>query len=335
MQRKGKSRSVSIVDVARMAGVSHQTVSRVLNRPESVRPATLAAVEQAIASTGYHRNENARALKSAASNCIGILTPDTNEYGPSRILWEVEKAASEQGFFVKTALLRNTHSYDVSRSVDKLLGFDIAAIVIIATETWVESAVQAVVDLPIVSIGSSRVNTPGIAVVDVDQKLGVRMVLDHLVCQGAGRVDHIAGPKGWYSSEERLEGWLDAEARHHLTAGRLYRGDWSEASGYAAGCELALDLPDAVFAANDQMAMGLVRALYEKGISVPSKVLVAGFDDVTMCSYTIPALTSLRQDFSLIGRQAVSCVMSMVAGSSATRFLSRPQLIVRESTRHG
>lgn len=333
MQRQNKSLSVSIVDVARVAGVSHQTVSRVLNKPETVRPETLAAVKKAIVSTGYHRNENARALKSSSSNCIGILVPDSREFGPGQMLWEVEKAASERGFSVKTALLQNRNSVDLRNSVSKLLGYDVAAIVIIATETWIEPAVQAVADLPIVSIGSSRPSSDGMSVIDSNQKLGVRMVLDHLVEEGARRIDHISGPQGWYATEARIEGWREAEARHGLIAGHVYRGDWSEASGYAAGYELADDLPDAVFAANDQMAIGLIRALHERRIDVPSQVMVAGFDNITACSYTIPTLTSIGQDYLLFGQQAVLSVMSMLSGSSPTEFLAQPRLTVRESSR--
>ncbi|PXY82002.1 LacI family transcriptional regulator [Bifidobacterium asteroides] len=330
---QGRKRSVSIVDVARVAGVSHQTVSRVLNDPGSVRPKTLQAVRAAIRETGYHRNENARALKSSVSNGIGVLASDSQQFGPGQLLWNVEKAAGEQGYLAKISLLKNNNDNDVQRAVGKLLEYDVSAIIVLSTETWIEPVVRMAADLPLVSIGSSSAQEGQFSVVDTDQQQGVRTLLDHLVAQGARRIDHLSGPHGWYSSEARLEEWMQASSRYALTAGRVYRGDWSEESGYRVGLDMADDLPDAVFSANDQMAIGLIRAFCDRGLRVPDDVMVAGFDGVPMGAYTIPSLTTVQQDFDALSSRAVSRAIDMIHGASVKKLLMQPRLIIRESTR--
>lgn len=325
-------RSVSIVDVALLAGVSRQTVSRVLNNPESVRPDTQKRVKQAILETGYHRNENARALKSSTSNSIGVLASASKQFGPSELLWGVEKAAAEQDYSVKTSLLKNGKSQDVKRAVGRLLEYDVSAIIVIATETWIEPLVQIVSNLPIVSIGSAQAKENRFSVIDTDQKQGICALSDHLVEQGVRRVDHVSGPQGWYSSEARLEGWIESTSSHSLVAGRVYRGDWSEKSGYEAGLAMVDDLPDAVIVANDQMAMGVIRAFHDCGVDVPGDIMVSGFDGAPMGAFMIPTLTTLKQSFLQMSEQAVTCAIEMIHGADMKKVLLEPELIIREST---
>lgn len=126
---------------------------------------------------------------------------------------------------------------------------------------------------------------------------------------------------------------MQASSRYALTAGRVYRGDWSEESGYRVGLDMADDLPDAVFSANDQMAIGLIRAFCDRGLRVPDDVMVAGFDGVPMGAYTIPSLTTVQQDFDALSSRAVSRAIDMIHGASVKKLLMQPRLIIRESTR--
>lgn len=327
-----KRRSVSMIDVARMAGVSHQTVSRVLNRPETVREKTRLAVEDAIAKTGYRRNENARALKSAKPSALGILVPATSQHGPTEILWAIERAAADEGYPVKMSLMSGRSENAVDAAVGKLLANDVAVICIVAAESWVEPAVRVSVDLPIVDVGCPQPSISGVGAVDINQAEGVREVMRHLVGEGATRIDHVAGPEGWYSSQARLDQWRASQAEAGLMSGRLYRGDWSEESGYRIGARIAEDLPSAVFAANDQMALGLIRALHERGIVVPDDVKVAGYDDLSVGSYSIPTLTTVRQNLDELGRLAVRQATAMLAGGLPEAAFIHPQLRVRESS---
>lgn len=327
-----RRRSVSMIDVARMAGVSHQTVSRVLNNPEKVREKTRRAVEDAIAKTGYRRNENARALKSGVPNTLGILVPSTTQYGPTELLWAIERAAADAGYSVKLSLLSGRSESAINTAIDRLLASDVALIFICAAESWVEPAVRVSVDLPIVDVGSVEPSISGISTVDIDQDEGVRALMRHLRDEGATRIDHIAGPEGWYSADARLAGWRAAQADYSLTAGHLYRGDWTESSGYHFGSQIAMDLPSAVFAGNDQMALGLIRSLHERGIRVPEDVKVVGYDNIALGEYTIPSLTTVDQDFDELGRLAVQQAVSVLHGEQPRFVYTHPRLIIRESS---
>ncbi|PJM75861.1 LacI family transcriptional regulator [Bifidobacterium simiarum] len=321
-----------MIDVARMAGVSHQTVSRVLNNPEKVREKTRRAVEDAIAKTGYRRNENARVLKSGVPSTLGILVPSASQYGPTEILWSIERAAADAGYSTKLSLLSGRSESAVNEAIDRLLANDVALIFICAAESWVEPAVRVSVDLPIIDIGCTESSIPGVSTVDIDQPEGVRAMMRHLRDEGATRIDHIAGPEGWYSADARLTGWREAQADFALIAGHLYRGDWSEESGYRAGNLIAQDLPSAVFAGNDQMALGLIRALHEHGIRVPEDVRVAGYDNIAVGEYTIPSLTTVDQDFEELGRIAVRQAVAVLNGEGSHSVLTHPRLVIRESS---
>ena len=329
-----RRRSVSIVDVARVAGVSHQTVSRVLNNPKRVRAKTLSAVQEAIRITGYRRNENARMLRSLSPETIGILVPPTNETGPVNVMWAVEQAAAEGRYMLRTAILNDRTEESCLKALNQLLSFGVAAVIIVAEQTWQEPLARMTSDLPLVSVGASIPGTQDVSYIDMDQQLGVRMIMQHMAEQGCRRIDFLNGPDGWYSSRDRLSGWAGFSYQGDFLNGRLYKGDWSAESGYRAGIQMAQDAPDALIAANDEMAIGAMRALMEQGLRVPQDVKISGYDDLHIDSYLTPSLTSIHQDFDLLAHQALQVTAELIDNPDmkATCSLIKPKLIVRESS---
>ena len=177
-------------------------------------------------------------------------------------------------------------------------------------------------------------SSAGLASVRVDQEAGGRLATGHLLDQGARTVWHVAGPADWFDAQDRLAGWRAELQGRGAPVHRPLRGSWSAASGYEAGRQLAgrRDV-DAVFVANDQMTLGLLRALHEAGIRVPEDVLVAGFDDVPEAAYYTPPLTTVRQDFAAVGRRSIQLLLDQVAGRSRNgHAVVAPELVVRHSS---
>jgi DNA-binding LacI/PurR family transcriptional regulator len=333
--RPGARRPV-MADVARLAGVSHQTVSRVLNGHPSVNPQTRERVEKAIAQLGYRPNTAARALVTRSTRTLGIISVDTSNYGPSSTLFALEGAARAAGYFVNFVSLRHIDRRHMKEAVDHLMGAGVDGVVVIAP---LRSAVEALrgltTDVPLVELEATDVFAEtGIV---VDQRGGAQAATRHLLDLGHQTVVHVAGPIGWLEAEARVRGWQSALADAGREVPDLLQGDWSPRSGYEAGQQLVGPASrgevTAVFVANDQMALGLVRALAEGGISVPDDVSVVGFDDIPESAYYLPPLTTLRQDFGEVGRRCIELLVARIAGETLPVAPAiRPQLLVRAST---
>ena len=323
-----------MVDVAHAAGVSHQTVSRVLNGHSGVRPATRARVLQAVEQLGYRPNLAARALASRRSGVIGILAMETTLFGPATTLYAVERAARREGRFVSVASVDAPTPESVHEAVEHLLAQDVEGLLAIAP---LEGAVQALdvvpQDVPVVVVEGGDHGRH--SAVSVDQVGGAARATEHLLAQGAATVVHVAGPAEWFEARGREQGWRQALAAHGIAAPELLRGDWSAASGYAVGQHLA-ERADvrAVFFANDQMALGALRAFHEGEVRVPDDVLVAGFDDIPEAAYLTPPLTTVRQDLLAVGRHAVDLLLETIAqGPLSPRSVVVPaELVMRQST---
>ncbi|WEV75892.1 LacI family DNA-binding transcriptional regulator [Bifidobacterium sp. ESL0800] len=331
--RKGK-RPASIVDVAKIAGVSHQTVSRVLNNPSSVRETTLQSVRDAIRITGYQRNENARMLRSSKPDTIGILVPSSSKTGPIQVLWSLERAASINDYSIKVAMQENSMKESSVRAINKLLSFDVAAIIVVAEQSWQEPMVRTISDLPIISAGGSFTNLPDVSYVDMDQRQGVSLLMSHLVDQGCRSIDFVNGPEGWYSTVKRFEGWSTFRHDGQAVTGHLYQGDWSAQSGYQAGISIARNLPDGVIAANDEMAYGVIRAFRDRGIRVPDDVKVCGYDDLPVDSFVTPSLTSIQQGFDEMAALSLDVAIKKIKDPDMdpVRRGIAPKLCIRESS---
>jgi DNA-binding LacI/PurR family transcriptional regulator len=325
-------------DVAARAGVSHQTVSRVLNDHPSVRPETRERVQQAIADLGYRRNSAARALVTRRSGALGVVTTASVHHGPTSTLLGLESAAREVGYYVSVAAMDRVDAGTLRGVLDHFLDQAVEGIVIIAPQVDVAEAVlEFASPVPVVTVTSGEpvaVGGPGTVVtVGVDQRAGARAATAHLAGLGHREVVHLAGPQDWFDAQERLAGWREAGEAAGIGTPEPVRVDWSAESGYREGLRLVEQgLPTAVLAANDQLALGLLRAFWERGVRVPQDVSVVGFDDEVGAAYFVPPLTTVRQDFPALGRSAIDALVRALAGEDVPRTLLPATLVERAST---
>ena len=320
--------------MASLAGVSHQTVSRVLNNHPSVRQLTRARVLAAIDQLGYHPNTAARALASGRSKTLGVVALDTTLYGPASTLYGIQQAAQHEGYFVSVMAIHSLDRPSVNEAVRRLTSQAVEGLAVIAPFT---SAHHALAYLP---TGTPVVAVEGdpegdVAVVTVDQVAGARLATHHLLAAGYDTVFHVAGPAEWQEAGGRTAGWRAALEEAGADVTPPVYGDWSARSGYNAG-QLLAQIPDAraIFVANDQMALGVLRALHERGRRVPEDVSVVGFDDTPDSAYFIPPLTTVRQDFQQVGRAAVQLLVDQLTTGTMRqdRVVIDPELICRQST---
>jgi DNA-binding LacI/PurR family transcriptional regulator len=327
------ARSPAMTDVAKLAGVSHQTVSRVLNDHPNVREQTRLRVRAAIAELGYRPNRAARALVTGRSQLLGIVAQNSTLYGPASLLAAFEQAAAEAGFAVSVGSVGRLDRESIAGAVERHLDQRVAGLVVIAPVASADDALAEMpVGVPLVTIdGNPR--RPH-ALVTVDQAAGARAATEHLLGAGHATVWHVSGPQDWYDAAWRIEGWRGALQEAGAEVPPLVPADWSAASGYAAGQMLAR-MPDvtAVFTANDHQALGLLRALSERGRRVPQDVSVVGFDDVPEAAYFIPPLTTIRPDFAAVARAGLDLLLRQIDGEAdpADRVTIAPTLVKRDS----
>lgn len=321
-----------MADVARLAGVSHQTVSRVINGSASIRPETKARVEQAISELGYRPNTAARALVTRRSGVIGIVGSNSALYGPSSIQRSVEEAARAAGYFSSMVPLAEVTREALADALDHLARQSVEAIVMIAAqEDALAVAHAADSGVPMIVV-EGDLSGRGLSV-GVDQIDGARQATRHLISLGHRAIDHLAGPRTWTEARGRRIGYEEAMRDAGLEVRESPVGDWTPARGYAIGCELARRSDaTAVFVANDQMAIGVLHAFARNGLRVPEDVSVVGFDDLPESAYLNPALTTVRQDFKAVGQRAIELVIATLEGATLDVSLLAPELIIREST---
>jgi len=321
----------SIRDVARAAGVSRQTVSRVINHHPSLRPETRARVQAVIDEMRYRPNLVARALGSNRSRTIGVLASQRTQYGPSAAIQGVERAAQEAGYLVNTTNLSSSDPDVIRAAVTHQVDHIVDGLVIIAPQTrTLDMLDELAMNIPYVMLHSRESGDPH--ELFVDQVAGARSATRHLIQLGHREIVHVAGPQEWIEADARMQGFLTEmiEADMPVTAPIL--GDWSAAFGYHAGCELARVRDfTAVFSSNDQMALGLIHAFRSRGWDVPGDVSIVGFDDIPEAAHFWPPLTTVRQDFEELGRQCVARLLG-TADLSARPLPLAPRLVVREST---
>lgn len=322
-----------MADVAAHVGVSHQTVSRVLNDSPLVRPDTRARVLAAIDELGYRRNSAARMLVTNRSGRIGMVSAHLALHGPSMVSASVQRAAQAAGYDAALVGLDEISADSLRGAVDRLLDQAVEAVVVAVAQRDALAAVAGLTaGVPVVTAQGVEPGRPLAAA--IDQRVGARLAVEHLLALGHRTVAHVTGPLDWVEAEQRLDGWRTALTAAGAPEGRVVTGDWTAASGYAAGLALAEDpTVTAVFAANDTMALGLLRALHEQGRRVPTDVSVVGFDDVPEAAYLWPPLTTVEQTFSELGRRAVDLALRALAGEVApTSAAVEPRLVVRGST---
>jgi DNA-binding LacI/PurR family transcriptional regulator len=323
----------SIRDVARIAGVSRQTVSRVINSHPSLRPETRDRVLAVIDQLQYRPNRAAQALGTNRSQAIGVLAFQRSQYGPGAAIQGVEGAAQAAGYVVNTTTLTSNTAGAVREALELQLSHRVAGLVIIAPQVKILRAIdELALDVPYVMLHARNSEDPH--ALFVDQLAGARAATRHLLALGHREVYHLAGPQEWIEAEARMQGFLDEMIEADAPVAAPILGDWTADFGYYAGHELArtTDLT-ALFAANDQMALGAIHAFRDAGLDVPGDVSVVGFDDVPEAAHYWPPLTTVRQDFPELGRQCVARLLRMSeAGVAELGAPIAPQLVVRSST---
>lgn len=332
-------RSPVMLDVAALAGVSHQTVSRVVNGHPSVSPTTRARVERAIEELGYRPNTAARALVTRSTRTIGLVTVNVNQYGPAQTMFGLEGAARKAGYSLSVAMLDEASATAMKEAVDRFVSQSVDAVLVQATYHAAAQALRSLnppVPLVAVQVGGDHHHTT----VYVDQQDGAALATRHLLDLGHPTVHHLSGPADSEEAQGRLVGWRTELLRAGALVPEPLHGDWWPESGYEAGLELARRIrnrraggrSDAIFVANDQMALGVMHALSSEGLDVPGDVSVVGFDDVPEAPYFSPPLTTIRQDFAELGRRGVQTVLDHLQGRPVAPRPVPAQLVVREST---
>ena len=323
----------TIRKVAELAGVSHQTVSRVLNGHPNIRPATRARVLAVIGEVGYRPNSAARALATRRSDRIGVLVDSSSEYGPNSTLRAIESAAREAGYSVTSVTVADDRELAPNVAIEHLLAQGIDALCVIAPRASsldvLRDATLAIPTLVVTAAADDHFLTAS-----VDQQLGATLAVRHLVELGHRRIGHVSGPLDWLDARGRYKAWRRELRAAGLDEPAVAVGDWSADFAYElarrsdalAGCT-------AVFAANDQMALGLIHGFTERGVGVPDDLSVVGFDDLPEAKHFLPPLTTVRQDFGELGQRSVRALLAALAGEDFDRrAVIAPRLIVRAST---
>ena len=326
-------RPPAMSDVAAVAGVSHQTVSRVLNGHPSVRPETRQRVLDAIRELGYRRNTAARALVTRRSGTIGVVTSGLALFGPTSTFIAVERAVRDAGLFVSVATVGQWEPEGMHQVLDHFMSQAVEGLVVIAAHDEAVEAVQAFdAPVPVVMVGPKDLPGGRLQSVAVDQYAGARIATRHLLDLGHSHVAHLRGPDE-IDARERVRGWQDELRAAGVVAGEPIPGDWAAATGYDVGRRLVAEgLPTAIFAANDQLALGLLRAFSELSVRVPADVSVVGFDDVDGSAHFSPPLTTVRQEFAALGQRCVQLLVAAIGGQDTQPDLVEPHLVVRASS---
>jgi DNA-binding LacI/PurR family transcriptional regulator len=320
----------TIYDVARQAGVSHQTVTRFLNGFEGIRPATREKVQSALTELNYRPNGAARWLRSQQSNRIGILAHRMELSGPGRIIAGATTAARSRGFVLDIAAMDSEDSESIDTALDVVMEHQIAGIFATAQTDAVYAALaQREIDVPI-SIDSGE----GLASAGGNPRAhpGV-LAARHLADLGHRRLAFVNGPAGWIAAGERQRGFVNEVAARGLDVAWEAQGDWTAESGYRAAYELPEDVT-AVALANDSMAIGLIFGLAERGIHVPGDVSVIGTDDAPESRFHLPSLSTIRLDFEGEGAYLMNVLIAKIQGEPVEEVSGYrlPELVVRDST---
>jgi DNA-binding LacI/PurR family transcriptional regulator len=329
-----RPRAVVMADVAKLAGVSLQTVSRVINDSPHVSAATRQRVEDAMRKLEYRPNPVARALVTGRSRTLGVVSFDTTLFGPASTLFGIERAAHDAGYFVSIVSLRALTRSSVLSAVERLRAQGVDGILVIAPQ---ESATQALLHLPqdVPVVAAEAGPDESVPLVAVDQVAGARLATAHLLELGHRTVWHISGPADWLEAQDRVDGWRSTLEAAGAAPPPVLVGDWSAHAGHELGRELAAN-PDvtAVFVANDQMALGVLRSLHEAGRRIPDDISIVGFDDIPEAGYFTPPLTTVRQNFNEMGRRSLLLLLEQLETGvrTPTRETVEPELVVRAST---
>jgi DNA-binding LacI/PurR family transcriptional regulator len=325
-------RGPSMAQVAHLAGVSSQTVSRVANGLTNVDTATRDRVLTAMEELGYRPNSAARALKTGRFQSIGVIMTTLSTYGNMRTLDAIATASAQAGYSITLMPIAVPTQGEMAVAFTRLSEQAVDGIaIIIEAHTLDNSDIILPPGLPAVILDSDAGDR--YTVVDADQAEGARLATQHLLDLGHRTVFHVAGPESSFSAARRLASWRSTLERVGAPLLAPAFGDWTVESGYRVGLALADDVT-AVFAANDQMALGVMRALHERGLSIPGDVSVVGFDDMAEAEAFWPPLTTVHQDFAEVGRRSIEMLLHEIEDSTrgVGTSIVPTRLVVRQST---
>ncbi|WP_434811142.1 LacI family DNA-binding transcriptional regulator [Microbacterium sp. bgisy189] len=316
-----------MADVAAAAGVSGQTVSRVVNESPRVDPETRRRVEQAMTDLGYRPHRAARALRTGRTQAIGLVVSTLASVGNSRMLQAIADAAATRGYTL--TVVTSAAGDDIADAFERLHDQGVDGAIVLNEATARARGASVPAGLAVVVVDSPADSR--FSVVQTDHAGGARAATAHLLELGHPTVHHLAGPAGSFAADERARGWREALHAAGAPEPEVLRGEWTAASGYAAAAGLD-PAATALFSANDQMALGALRALADAGRDVPGAVSVVGFDDVADAADYRPPLTTVRQDFDALGAAAVTALVAAIDGEGSSVETLPATLVVRAST---
>lgn len=323
----------NIRQVATIAGVSHMTVSRVLNDHPNIKPDTRRRVLEAIEELDYRPNLVARALATQRSRRIGVLVESSVAFGPSSIVRAVELAARAADYSVTQIALHEGDGTSPQEAVENLITQGVDALCVIAPRSSSVAALRRVaINVPMLVVKADA--DPTFLTVSIDQHAGTSLVVDHLVALGHRDILHLSGPLDWLDARARERAFHSRAKSWGIRERPIVVGDWT--ADFAYDFAMGLNkLPEytAVFAANDDMAIGLIHGLHDKGFEVPTDLSVVGFDDVPLARHFIPPLTTVRQDFHALGGAVVEMLRAAIEEREIPALTRIPtELVPRAST---
>jgi len=340
-----KNMRATIKEVASVSGVSTQTVSRVINERPDVSPETRRRVQEVIKELSYQPSALARSLISQRSHTLGVVTAGLRYIGPSRTLSGITSAAEEFGYSVLLKELPNFDAEDVTPIFQAFLSHHVDGIIWAVPEIgenrkWVNNP-PADIEVPLVYLAMEY--RDNLSVVSIDNYLGGRMAMSHLLEQGYRKIGHISGPLDWWEARQRMSAWKDAliEAGLESSDHHCVEGNWSAASGALAIEKLFDQYPDmdSIFVANDQMALSVLQFFAERGTRIPEEIGIVGFDNIVESAYFSPALTTIQQDQHHVAKIAVAEVTKIIESGwqgldpvDPRPIILPPSLVVRQSS---
>ncbi|MDJ6542175.1 LacI family DNA-binding transcriptional regulator [Salmonella enterica] len=329
-----KSKSVTLYDVARYSGVSYQTVSRVINKASNVSEKTRNKVEATMTELNYVPNRGAQLLAGKLSHTFGLATSDLSLHAPSKTVAAVKKRADDFQFNVVISMVDVADRETCSMAVKHLLSHRVDGLIVnIPLEDADAMFIQQICgDVPVLFLDVSPDLKVDHIIFNPDQ--GTRLGVEHLLNLGHRNIVLLSGPLSSVSARLRHECWTKHLSAYDLKPAEVLYGDWSSFSGYrevsrmiTGGCK-----PDAILAANDQMALGALRALSESGYSVPDDVSVIGYDDTEDSACFTPPLTTIKHDFNKLGSSCVEHLLALIKGESRDSVLLPVTLVKRKTT---
>jgi DNA-binding LacI/PurR family transcriptional regulator len=330
------SKKVTIKNVAAIAGVSFQTVSKVINGKPDVSDATRKRVQKVMNTIGFRPNMTARQLVSQSSTTVGLVAFATGYYGPGQIMLNSEQSVKELGFSFMFSGIVEESIQEIRRAVNDLCAYQVCGILIhLPLEVDLCDLQDLCRNVPLVAMDSD-LGFKAASIV-IDHEAGSRMATRHLRDIGHKKIAHMKGPPGWRASKLRHTGWLKELNAARLKPGPLVEGNWSAESGFKAAKELMANYWGrftAIVVANDQMALGAIRAFQENGIRIPEDISLVGFDDIPEAAFFGPALTTIRQEFAALGKLGVTRLVEHLNGvrTDLRTSVIEPTFIERRST---